>query len=133
MWDLRVDLDLAEILSQLELLLRAEILVTEEDNAALGDQKSELVSLLVSQVFQLETDDFSADVCSEVLDFLRGREECGLLLVCTSAGVDIFSVFVPDCVDVLEVKRSSWAVLRELSISIVRLRVILANSRDSPR
>ena len=116
-----MDLDFAEVLSQLELLLRAEILVTEENNAALGDQKSKLVSLLVSQVFQLETDDFCADVCREVLDFLRGREECGLLLVCASAGVDIFSVFVPDGVDVLKIQRASWAVLREISISIVRL------------
>ena len=44
---LRVDFNLTEILPQLELLLRAEILVTEEHDAALGDQEREFVSLLV--------------------------------------------------------------------------------------
>ena len=44
---LRMNLNLTKILPQLELLLRAQILITEEHDAALSDQQRELVSLLV--------------------------------------------------------------------------------------
>ena len=113
---LRMNLDFAVVLAQLKLLLWAEILVAEKDDAALGDQKSEFISLLVGQIFELETDDFCANVCGKVVDFFRGREECSLVLVRTSAGVDIFSVFVPDGVDVLEEQGTSWAVLGDVSV-----------------
>jgi hypothetical protein len=98
---LRVDLDFAVVLAELELLLRAQILVAEEYNAPLGDQKGELVSLLVRQVFELQADDLGADVRCEVLDFFRGGEEGFLLFVCAGAGVGVFSVLVSDGVDVL--------------------------------
>jgi hypothetical protein len=116
MWHLRVNLDFAKVLSQLELLLRAEVLVTEEHDAALGDQKREFVSLLVGQVFELQADDLGADVCSQVLDFFGGGEEGGFVLVGARAGVDVFSVFVADGVDVLEEERDCWAVLSSLSV-----------------
>lgn len=103
MWDLRMDLNFAKVLSELELLLRTEILVTEEDYTSLGDEKGEFISLLICEVLELETDDFGADVSSEVLDFLCSGEKRGLVLVCPSAGVDVFSVFIPDGVDILEV------------------------------
>ena len=60
---LRVDLDFAVVLAELELLLRAQVLVAEEDDAPLGDQQGELVPLLVRQVLELQADDLSADVC----------------------------------------------------------------------
>ena len=116
---MRVDLDFAEILPKLELLLRAEILVAEEDHAALGDQKREFVSLLVGQVFELEADDLGADVCGEVLDFFGGGEERLFVLVGACAGVDVFPVFIPDGVDVLKVEGNGWAVLQRLSILLV--------------
>jgi len=108
---LRVDLDFTKVLAELKLLLRAEVLVTEEHDAALGDQQREFVSLLVGQVFKLQADDLGADVCGEVLDFFGGGEEGGFILVGAGAGVDVFSVFVADGVDVLEVERDGWAVL----------------------
>lgn len=108
---LRVDFNLTEILPQLELLLRAEILITEEYNAALSDQQGEFVSLLVGQVFELQADDLGTDVCSEVLDFFGGGEKGCFVLVGARAGVDVFSVFVADGVDVLEEEGDGGAVL----------------------
>ena len=119
---LRVNLDFTEILPQLELLLRAEILITEEHDAALGDQKREFVSLLVGQVFELQADDLGADVCGEVLDFFGGGEEGCFVLVGARAGVDVFSVFVADGVDVLEVEGDGWAVLWWLLVMMFRWR-----------
>lgn len=113
---MRVDLDFTKILSELELLLRAEVLVAEEHHAALGDQQREFVSLLVGQVFELQADDLGADVCGEVLDLFGGGEEGGFVLVGAGAGVDVFSIFVADGVDVLKVERDGWAVLRRLSV-----------------
>ena len=113
---LRVDLDFAIVFAELELLLRAKVLVTEEDNAALCDQKGEFVSLLVGEVFELKADDLGADVCGEVLDFFRGGEESCLVFVCAGAGIDVFSVLVPDGVDVLEEERAGWTVLWRLSV-----------------
>lgn len=111
MRDLRMDLDFAKIPAQLELLLRAEILVAEENNAALGNEKCELIFLLVGQVLELQADNFGADVRSQILDFFGGREECGLVLVCASAGVDVLAVLISDSVDILEKERAGWAVL----------------------
>lgn len=120
MWHLRVNLNFTEILPQLELLLRAEILIAEEHDAALGDQQREFVSLLVGQVFELQADDLSADVCGQVLDFFGGGEEGGFVLVGAGAGVDVFSVFIADGVDVLEVERDSGAVLWWLLVLLFR-------------
>ena len=52
---LRVDFDDAEVLAQLLLLLGGDVLVAEEDDAALGDEEGELVFLLVRQLRQLDT------------------------------------------------------------------------------
>lgn len=73
-WDLRVDFDFAKVLSELELLLWAEVLVAEEDHAAFGDEKRKLISLLICEIFELEADNFGADVSGKVLDFLRRGE-----------------------------------------------------------
>jgi hypothetical protein len=108
---LRVDLNLTKILPQLKLLLRTQILITEEHDAALGDQQRELVSLLVGQVFELQADDLGADVRGQVLDFCGGGEEGGFVLVGARAGVDVFSVLVADGVDVLEEEGDGGAVL----------------------
>jgi hypothetical protein len=84
--DLRVDFDFAVVLSELELFLRAEVLITEEDDASLCDQEGEL-------------------------DFFRGGEEGCFVLVGAGAGVDVFAVCVADGVDVLEEEGAGWAVL----------------------
>lgn len=106
-----MNLNFTKVLSKFKLLLRAEILVTEEHDAALGDQKREFVSLLVGQVFELQADDLGADVRGQVLDFFGGGEEGGFVLVGARAGVDVFSVFVADGVDVLEEEGDGGAVL----------------------
>jgi hypothetical protein len=99
--DLRMDFDFAVVLSELELFLRAEVLIAEEDDTSLCDQESELVSLLVSQVLELQADYLRADVCGQVLDFFRGGEEGCFGFVSAGAGVDVFAVCVADGVDVL--------------------------------
>lgn len=109
---LRMNLDFAPILAQLKLLLRAEILIAEEHHAPFSDQQRELISLLVSEVFQLQADDLRSDVRGEVLDLFRGGEQGGFLWICPRAGIDVFSVFVSDGVDILEVQRAGWPVLR---------------------
>jgi hypothetical protein len=119
MRDLRMNFNFTIILSKLELFLRTKILIAEEDDAALGDQESELVALLVSQVFELEPDDLGADVGGEVFDFFRGGEEGCFGLVGARAGVDVFAVCVADGVDVLQEKGASWAVLWLLLVSVV--------------
>ena len=116
---LRVDLDFTKVLPKLKLLLRAEVLITEEYDAALSDQKRELVPLMVGQVFELEPDDLGADVCGEVLDFFGGGEERGFVLVGARAGVDVFSVFVADGIDILEVERDGWAVLQRFLVLLL--------------
>lgn len=108
---LRVDFDFAVVLAQLELLLRAQILVAEEDNAPLGDQQRKLISLLVGKVFELEADNLGTDVCGQVLDFLRRREQSCFLFVGASARIDVFTVFVADGVDVLQEERAGRAIL----------------------
>ena len=108
---LRVDFDFAVVLAELELLLRAQVLVTEEHHAALCDKKGQFISLLVGQVLELEADNLGTNVCGEVLDLLCGGEERCLVLVCAGASVDVFSVLIPDGVDVLKEQRASWAVL----------------------
>jgi hypothetical protein len=118
---LRMDLDFTVIVAELELLLRTQILVTEKHYAALCDEKSKLISLLVGQILELQSNDLGADVCGEVLDFLRSREECCLGLVCAGAGVGVFSVFIPEGVDILQEQRASWAVLWSWSV-MLRLR-----------
>lgn len=109
---LRMDLDFAIIPAQLELLLRAEILIAEEHHAPFSDQQRELISLLVSEVFQLQADDLRSDVRGEVPDLFRSGKEGGFLQVRARASVDVFSVFVTDGVDILEVQRAGWPVLR---------------------
>jgi len=67
--------------------------------------------LLVGQVFELQADDLGADVRGQVFDFCGGGEEGGFVLVGAGAGVDVFSVFVADGVDVLEEEGDGGAVL----------------------
>lgn len=67
-------LDLAVIFSQVQLLLRAQVLIPEEYYATLRNQQCQLVLLLVRQILELQTDNLSTDMCSQVLDFL-GRGE----------------------------------------------------------
>jgi hypothetical protein len=127
MRNLRMDLNFTIILSQLELFLRAEVLVAEEDDAALCDQESELVSLLVGQVFELEPDYFGADVGGEVFDLFGGGEEGCFGFVGAGAGVDVFAVLVADGVDVLQEEGAGWAVLWWWLVRVVLLEVVVVS------
>lgn len=109
---LRMNLNFTEILAQLQLFLRAQILVAEEHHTPLRNEQRKLISLLVCEILELQANDFRANVCREVFDFFGGGEQSGLLGISAGAGVDVFAVFVADGVDVLEVERSRWAVLR---------------------
>lgn len=50
---LRMDLNFTVVLPKLLLLLRADILITEEYNASFSDKQSEFVPLLVRQILKL--------------------------------------------------------------------------------
>lgn len=108
---LRVDLDFTKILAKLKLLLRAEILVAEEDNATLSDEESQLVSLLVGQVLKLQANNFSANVSGQVLDLFGSGVQGALVLVGAGAGVGVLAVMIANGVDVLQVERAGWTVL----------------------
>ena len=84
-------LDLAEVRAEIALRLRREVLVTEEDDRALGDKERELVLLLVRELRELQPDDLGADIGGEVLDLLRGAEERLLLLVGARARIVVFA------------------------------------------
>ena len=64
----------SEPFAQLLLLLRCDILVTEEHNTALGNKQAKLIALLVVQVLQLKTDDLCSDMLCEIDYFLRSRK-----------------------------------------------------------
>lgn len=116
-----MNLHFAIIPSQLKLLLRAQVLVAEEHDTPLSDQQGELVSLLVSEIFELETNDLGADVRCQVLDFLRSREQGSLLGVGASAGIDVFAVVVADGVDVLEVEGAGGPVLPKVNAGMINV------------
>lgn len=105
-----MNLDLAIVLAQLLLVLRRQVLVAEEDDAALGDQESQLVALLVRQVLQLQALNLRPNVCRQIRH-LGGRPQQVLLgLVGTGAGIHIGVVLVADLVAVVEVQRPCWPV-----------------------
>ena len=54
--------------AELELLLRREVLVPEEDDAPLGDEQRQLVLLLVGQLPEIDAMDLSSDGRRQVLD-----------------------------------------------------------------
>lgn len=115
-WHLRVNLDFAEILAQLQLFLRAQILVAEEDHTPLRNEQRKLIALLASEVLELQADNLRANVSCEVFHFFGGGEQSSFLGISARAGVDVFAVFVADGVDVLEVKWARWAVLPAWSV-----------------
>lgn len=105
-----MDLGHAVVLAQLELLLRRQVLVPEEDDAALGDEQGELVLLLVGEVLELQALDLGADMRREVGDLGGGREQRRLGLVGPRAGVVVHPLLVADLDHVLQVERSQRAV-----------------------
>ena len=52
--DLRMDLDFAKVLAQFFLLLRGDVLVAQEDDTAFGDEETEFIALLGSQLRKLD-------------------------------------------------------------------------------
>jgi hypothetical protein len=49
-----VDLDDAVVFTEFSLLLRSDVLVSEEDDSSFSDEESELVLLLVGQLRELD-------------------------------------------------------------------------------
>ncbi len=88
-----VDVQRAKVAAELLLLLKAnvlEVLVAEDDDAALGDEQGELVTLLVVELRELQAADLGADDRGqlghlEVLVVLG--EEVGFLLLGDEAAV----------------------------------------------
>lgn len=109
---LRMNLNFTEILAQLQLFLRAQILVAEEHHTPLRNEQRKLIALQVGEIFELQADNLRADMRGEVFHFFGGGKQSGLFGISAGAGVDVFAVFVADGIDVLEVERSRWAVLR---------------------
>lgn len=72
-----MNLNLAVILAELFLLLRRDILVPEEDDAAFTNQQSKFISLLVREILQLQAFDLCADMSRQVGHALSGFEERG--------------------------------------------------------
>jgi hypothetical protein len=84
-----VDLDLSPIFTKGPLFLRADILVTEKHNRPLSNQQSELIFLLVCEVFQLETDDLGSNVLGQMNNLRSGTKQSFFLLVCFSTPLNI--------------------------------------------
>ena len=98
-----MDLDLSPILSKLELILRAQVLIAEEHYTAFGNEKCQFVFLSIVKVLELQANDLGTDMGRQVLDFLCSAEESSLLRVCTTSRVCVFAVVVADGVDILEI------------------------------
>lgn len=101
-----VNLDQAKPLAQLLLLLRRQVLVAEEHDAALGDEQGELVPLVGREVLELDALDLGADVGGEVGHLGRGGEQVLLALVGARAGIDVVPRLAADLVYVVEEERA---------------------------
>jgi hypothetical protein len=73
--EVRTNLYLYIVLAEVELLLRAETLIPEEDYASLGEEEGKLVFLLVGEVLELQTNDLDTDMRAEIFHIRRRRTE----------------------------------------------------------
>lgn len=105
-----MNLHLTVPLAQLFLLLRADVLSSEEHNTSLGNEQCELVLLLGCQVLQLEPFNLGADVSRQISYFGCSRQECFLRCVCTSTRIDVLAVGVANLVHVLQIQRSGGTI-----------------------
>lgn len=99
--DTHMDFDLAIPFSKFLLLLWRNVLVTEKDDASLGDQKAKLVLLLVGKIFQLQTDDLRSNMGRQMYDFLRRGQQCFLLRICSGTWIYMWTIVLPDIVDIV--------------------------------
>ncbi len=116
-----MDLNLAKVLAQLLLLLRRDVLVAEEDDAALGDQQRQLVALHVGQILELQAFDLSADVRGQMRHARRRPEQVLLAPVCPRARVHVRPLLGPDLVHVLDVQRPRrpvWVPMRQVDAGL---------------
>lgn len=86
-------------------------MIAEEDDAPFCDQKGEFVFLLVCEVSELETDNFSADVTCQMLNLFCCGEKSFLAWVCECSCVCVVPVVVSDGEDILVVQWNVWAIL----------------------
>ena len=121
-----MNLDLTIVPAQLELLLWAQVLIAEEDNAPLGNQQSQFVFLLVIEILELEANNFGSDMRGQVLDFLCRGKQGSLARIGASASVNILAVVVADGVDILKVEGTSRAVLSPVNTRTTILRILYA-------
>ena len=105
-----MNLNLAIMLSKLLLLLRSEILISEKDNRSLRNQKSKLILLLVSKIFQLKTNNLGPNVRSQVNDFLGSTKQSAFRFVCSSSSLYMLTLNVPNIGSVVEVERFGRAL-----------------------
>lgn len=88
-----VDLDRAEVTSDLNLAFGAqvlEVLVTEGNELALGDEEGEFIETLRGQLRDLDTGDDGADERGDLLDFDSILKQVWLLGVSAEARVGEF-------------------------------------------
>lgn len=105
-----MNFNFTKVLAQLFLLLWREILVSEKHHTAFRNQESQLISLLVCQVFELQPDNLGSNMAGQVYDFFGRAQERLLLWVGASSGVDIFPGLAADFIHVVEVQRLGWVV-----------------------
>src|SRR6266536_5787771 len=65
-----MNLNLPKMFTQLLLLLRSNILISEKYHRSLSNQQCQLVFLLIRQILQLKTDNLRSDMRSQMNDFL---------------------------------------------------------------
>jgi len=102
-WHLRMDLHLAKMLSQLLLLLRREILISEENNGPLGNEQGQLVLLLIREVLQLQPHNLRANVAGQVDDLLGSTEQRALRLVRSGSGIYVWAIDISDLGGILKI------------------------------
>jgi hypothetical protein len=126
-WNAYMNFHLAKILPEGFLLLWGNILVSEEDNASLCDEKTELILLLICEVLQLKTNNLRANMSGEMDDFFCRRKKRFLFGVGTGAWIYMEAIFVSDIIDIVEVKRPRRSI--RITLAQVDARPFQASSR----
>lgn len=106
-----MNFDLAIIFPKLFLLLRRDILVTEEDYTSFGNQKTKFILLLVCKVFQLKSNDLRSDMRSQMDDFFCRTKQRFLFWVGSGTWINVLTIVVSDLVYIIEVewfRRPVW-------------------------
>ncbi|KAH3661439.1 hypothetical protein OGAPHI_006846 [Ogataea philodendri] len=121
---LRVFFNTAPISTNLSLLLRGKFLVSEENHNSFSNQQSKLVSLLISQVAQLKTNNLGTNMFGQVDHFSCSTQQRLLFWVYILCSVNVFVIIVTDGGSLVNKDRnqrlvwSGWIPLRDVDASI---------------